>query len=369
MNVVEVNTPGGQYAIRIAPGRLDHLHEAVPADATRLVVVTNPTVAALYEARALASLKRSGKDVMTVTLPDGESYKDWQTLNLIFDAMLAAHCDRKAVIVALGGGVIGDMAGFAAAVYMRGIRFIQVPTTLLSQVDSSVGGKTAVNHPIGKNMIGAFYQPIAVEIDTAVLSTLPDREISAGLAEVIKYGAIFDAAFFQWCEENVPALRALEPKAVAYAIARSCELKAWVVSQDERETGLRAVLNFGHTFAHAIEAGLGFGVWLHGEAVGCGMVQAAQLSVASHGLPQADADRVRALVQAIGCPDYGPDLGTERWFDLMLGDKKTEAGELRFILLPELGRAVRAGVDAALVRDTLQRTVAAQAGPETAQIA
>jgi 3-dehydroquinate synthase len=283
--------------------------------------------------------------------------------------MLAQHCDRRAVIVALGGGVIGDIAGFAAAIYMRGIRFIQVPTTVLSQVDSSVGGKTAVNHPIGKNMIGAFYQPLAVEIDTDVLNTLPAREISAGLAEVIKYGAILDADFFAWCEQNVAALRALDAQALAYAIARSCELKAWVVSQDERETGLRAILNFGHTFAHAIEAGLGFGTWLHGEAVGCGMVQAAELSVLATGLPQRDADRIRALVLAIGCPAYAPDLGAECWFDHMQGDKKTEAGQIRFVLLPKLGEAVRTPALEEQVRRVLDLTVAKTAGAQSAVVA
>ncbi|MDH2235320.1 3-dehydroquinate synthase [Pigmentiphaga sp. GD03639] len=369
MKEVRVETPGGSYPIRIAPGRLDRLAEAVPADATTLVVVTNPTVAALYAERAEQALAATGRPILRIELPDGEQYKDWQTLNLIFDAMLARHCDRKAVIVALGGGVIGDIAGFAAAVYMRGIRFIQVPTTLLSQVDSSVGGKTAVNHPIGKNMIGAFYQPIAVEIDTDVLSTLPAREVSAGLAEVIKYGAILDADFFAWCEAHARDLRALEPGALAVAIARSCELKAYVVSQDERETGLRAILNFGHTFAHAIEAGLGFGAWLHGEAVGCGMVQAAELSALAAGLPPADAERIRGLVLAIGCPVYAPDLGPDRWFDLMQGDKKTEGGQIRFILLPRLGEAVRTPAEAGLVRQVLDRTVAKTAGEQPATLA
>lgn len=369
MKEVLVDTPGGRYPIRIAPGRLDRLAESVPADATTLVLVTNPTVAALYAERAEAALAKTGKKVLRIELPDGEAFKDWQTLNLIFDGMLTAHCDRRAVVVALGGGVIGDMAGFAAAVYMRGVRFIQVPTTLLSQVDSSVGGKTAVNHPIGKNMIGAFYQPLAVEIDTEVLNTLPDREICAGLAEVIKYGAILDADFFAWCEDNAAAMRALDAKALTHAIARSCELKAAVVSQDERETGLRAILNFGHTFAHAIEAGLGFGVWLHGEAVGCGMVQAAELSVAATGLPQRDADRIRALVQAIGCPIYGPDLGVERWLDFMQGDKKTEAGQIRFVLLPKLGEALRTPADDAKVRQVLELTVAKSAGAQSAVLA
>jgi len=250
--------------------------------------------------------------------------------------------------------VIGDVCGFAAACYLRGVRFVQAPTTLLAQVDSSVGGKTAINHPLGKNMIGAFYQPIAVEIDTDVLATLPDREISAGLAEVIKYGLILDAEFFAWCEANVARLRARDPQALAYAIVRSCELKAWVVARDERESsGLRALLNFGHTFGHAIEAGLGYGQWLHGEAVGCGMVQAAQLSAQVLGLTTESVARVRALVQAIGCPVAPPDLGVQRWIDWMQGDKKTEGGELRFVLLSEIGKAQSCAVPDAALRQVL----------------
>jgi len=250
--------------------------------------------------------------------------------------------------------VIGDVGGFAAASYLRGVRFVQVPTTLLAQVDSSVGGKTAINHPLGKNMIGAFYQPIAVEIDTDVLATLPDREISAGLAEVIKYGLILDAEFFAWCEANAALLRARDPQALTHAIVRSCELKAWVVARDERESsGLRALLNFGHTFGHAIEAGLGYGQWLHGEAVGCGMVQAAQLSAQVLGLASESVARVRALVQAIGCPVQPPDLGAQRWIDWMQSDKKTEGGELRFILLPEIGKAQSCAVPDAALRQVL----------------
>ena len=329
----------------------------MPANATAVGLVTNPTVGALYAERAEAALRATGKRVVRIELPDGEAHKDWQTLNLIFDALLTHRFDRKSVLVALGGGVIGDMCGFAAATYMRGIRFVQVPTTLLAQVDSSVGGKTGINHPLGKNMVGAFYQPVAVEIDTDVLRTLPAREISAGLAEVIKYGLILDAEFFAWCEDNAAALRALDADALRHAIQRSCELKAWVVSQDEREAGLRAVLNLGHTFGHAIEAGLGYGEWLHGEAVGCGMVQAAELSVEVAGLPRADADRVRALVQAIGCPVGSPDLGADRCLDLMRVDKKAEGGEIRFVLLPEIGRALTRGAPEETVRQVLARTV------------
>ena len=243
MHTVDVATPGGHYPIRIAPGRLSALAQTIPSDATSIVLITNPAVQALMGAQVTQVLATSGKRLVPVLLPDGEAYKTLETLNLIFDAMLGAQLDRRTVIVALGGGVIGDMAGFAAAVYQRGVRFVQVPTTLLAQVDSSVGGKTAVNHPLGKNMIGAFYQPIAVEIDTSVLNTLPDREMSAGLAEVIKYGLILDPEFFEWCEKNVAGLRARDPELLAFAIRRSCEFKAYVVSQDERETGMRAILN------------------------------------------------------------------------------------------------------------------------------
>ncbi len=355
--VVDVDTPGGRYPIRIAPGRLDQLAQAVPANATAVALVTNPTVAALYAERAEASLRQAGHRVLRIALPDGEAHKNSDTLNLIFDALLRERLDRKAVLVALGGGVIGDMCGFAAATYMRGIRFVQVPTTLLAQVDSSVGGKTGINHPLGKNMIGAFHQPVAVEIDTDVLRTLPAREISAGLAEVIKYGLILDAEFFGWCEQHAAKLRALDPDALAYAIQRSCELKAYVVSQDEREAGLRAVLNLGHTFGHAIEAGMGYGQWLHGEAVGCGMVQAAELSAEVAGLPRESVERVRALVQAIGCPVVSPDLGADRCLDLMRVDKKAEGGEIRFVLLPEIGRAITRPAPEDAVRAVLARTV------------
>jgi 3-dehydroquinate synthase len=242
---------------------------------------------------------------------------------------------------------------------MRGVRFVQVPTTLLAQVDSSVGGKTAVNHPIGKNMLGAFYQPIAVEIDTEVLNTLPDREMSAGLAEVIKYGLILDPEFFAWCEAHAAGLRARDPVLLATAIRRSCEFKAWVVSQDERETGMRAILNLGHTFGHAIEAGMGYGEWLHGEAVGCGMLMAADLSAELLGFPQADVQRVRALVAAIGCPVRGPRLaGVEQWMSLMRGDKKTEAGEINFVLMPQIGKAIRSKAPADMVARVILRNTA-----------
>ena len=359
MTIVRVTTPGGDYPIHIEDGRLDRLSEAVPADATAIALVSNPTVMERYGERLRMALARTGKAVIEVVLPDGEAHKTWQSLNMIFDHLLQKGLDRKAVLVAFGGGVIGDMGGFAAACYMRGIRFIQVPTTLLSQVDSSVGGKTAINHPLGKNMIGAFYQPVSVEIDPRVLATLPPREISAGLAEVVKYGLIIDAEFFAWCEANTAALRALEPEAAAYAIRRSCELKARVVSQDERESGMRAILNLGHTFGHAIESGLGYGKWLHGEAVGCGMVQAAELSADLLGLQRKDVDRVRRVVEAIGCPVVAPDLGLARWVELMGHDKKAQGGALRFVLMPRIGEAECLDVDPAALEPVLGRTVAA----------
>jgi 3-dehydroquinate synthase len=303
----------------------------------RAAIVTNTTVGPLYLEQLVRTLTDSGKQVTTIVLPDGEEEKNWASLMRIFDALLAEKCDRKTTLVALGGGVIGDLTGFAAATYMRGIPFVQVPTTLLSQVDSSVGGKTGINHPLGKNMIGAFYQPKAVVADISTLDTLPARELSAGLAEVIKYGAVIDAAFFSWIEENIGKLVAKDAQALAYAIQRSCEIKADVVRQDEREGGLRAILNFGHTFGHAIEAGLGYGEWLHGEAVGCGMAMAADLSHRLGFIDDAAKARITALLHAAGLPVCAPDLGVERWIELMQVDKKSEGGQIKFILMRPLG--------------------------------
>ncbi|MFM9435560.1 shikimate kinase / 3-dehydroquinate synthase [Janthinobacterium sp. CG_23.3] len=303
----------------------------------KVAIVTNTTVAPLYLARLERALAAGGKEVFSIVLPDGEEHKNWSSLMTIFDTLLARKCDRKTTLVALGGGVIGDLTGYAAASYMRGVGFVQIPTTLLAQVDSSVGGKTGINHPLGKNMIGAFYQPNVVIADTTTLETLPARQLSAGLAEVIKHGAIIDAAFFDWIEVNIGKLMARDKGALAYAIARSCEIKADVVRQDEREGGLRAILNFGHTFGHAIEAGMGYGNWLHGEAVGCGMVMAAELSRRVGHVDAATVARVRALVAAAGLPVTAPDLGTERWLELMEVDKKNEGGEIKFILLKPLG--------------------------------
>jgi 3-dehydroquinate synthase len=307
--------------------------------ARHALIVSNETVAPLYGERLAVRLAQVYRDVHMLSLPDGEAYKDWPTLNRIFDVLLAEGCDRKTVLFALGGGVVGDMTGFAAACYMRGVPFVQVPTTLLAQVDSSVGGKTAVNHPMGKNMIGAFHQPARVICDLDTLATLPPRELSAGLAEVIKYGPIADASFLDWLEQNMEGLRRREPELLGHAIRRSCEIKAEVVGADEREGGLRAILNFGHTFGHAIEAGLGFGVWLHGEAVAAGMVMAAELSerlgLAAPGL----RERLARLIDRAGLPTRGPALGEDEYLRHMRVDKKAEAGDIRFVVIEGVGRA------------------------------
>ncbi len=343
------------YPIVIGSHLLENSDFARYVPGKRIAIVTNTTVAPLYLERLTTMLEAAGKQCFAVILPDGEEEKNADNLMQIFTSLLEHKCDRKTTLVALGGGVIGDMTGFAAATYMRGVPFVQVPTTLLAQVDSSVGGKTAINHPLGKNMIGAFYQPQAVLADTATLSTLPDRELSAGLAEVIKHGAIIDAEFFRWQEANMDKLVARDDAALAHAIRRSCEIKADVVRQDEREGGLRAILNFGHTFGHAIEAGLGYGEWLHGEAVGCGMVMAADLSVRLGYLAPEDKARIVALVQAAGLPTVAPDLGEDRWLELMEVDKKNEDGKIKFILLKPLGTAVITGAP----NDALRATLAA----------
>ena len=337
---------GGQ--LLDAPGTWADLPKASAA-----FIVTNDTVGPLYAQRLATALAGHYAHIQTVVLPDGESHKDWQTLNLIFDALLGQGADRKTVLFALGGGVVGDMTGFAAACYMRGVPFVQVPTTLLSQVDSSVGGKTAINHPIGKNMIGAFYQPHRVVCDLDTLQTLPQREMSAGLAEVIKYGPIADMAFLDWIDDHLDALMARDPQALAHAVKRSCEIKAWVVSQDEREGGIRAILNFGHTFGHAIEAGLGFGEWLHGEAVGCGMVMASHLSQRLGLVDEAFVSRFTALIARAGLPTVGPKLGAEVYLHHMRVDKKAEAGDIRFVLIDQPGNAIVRGAPDALVSQVI----------------
>ena len=343
------------YPIVIGAGLLSDpaTYAALPGAAAALIV-TNTTVAPLYAEALRAALAPKYAQVHVVVLPDGEEHKNWQTLNLIFDALLTNGCDRKTVLFALGGGVVGDMTGFAAASYMRGVPFVQVPTTLLAQVDSSVGGKTAINHPLGKNMVGAFYQPLLVVCDLATLDTLAPREVSAGLGEIIKYGPIADMDFMDWLEVNMDALLARDRAALAHAVRRSCEIKAWVVGQDEREAGLRALLNFGHTFGHAIEAGLGYGAWLHGEGVGAGMVMAAELSRRLGLVDEAFAARLRTLVQRAGLPVRGAVLDAQdnagRYLALMRVDKKSEAGAIRFVLIDGPGQAtVRAAPDA-LVR-------------------
>ena len=331
-------------------------YQNLPSAHTALIV-SNTIVAPLYAAQLQVALQTRYARVLLLALPDGEAHKDWHTLQLIFDALLANGCDRKTVLFALGGGVVGDMTGFAAASYMRGIPFVQVPTTLLAQVDSSVGGKTAINHPLGKNMIGAFYQPQLVVCDLDVLRTLPPRELSAGLAEIIKYGPIADMAFFDWIEINLPALLASQPGALAHAIQRSCEIKADVVSLDEREQGLRAILNFGHTFGHAIESGLGYGKWLHGEGVGCGMIMAANLSQRVGLVDAAFVERLTHLIKRAGLPVKGPVLDAKdnagRYLELMRVDKKSEAGDIRFVLVGPPGFAVVRAAPEALVREVI----------------
>ena len=355
---VEIALAERSYPIHIGDGLFDsaRTYEDLPRGNTALVV-SNTTVAPLYSARLQAALSGRYARVISIDLPDGESFKHWETLNLIFDTLLAHTCDRKTVLYALGGGVVGDMTGFAAASYMRGVPFVQVPTTLLAQVDSSVGGKTGINHPMGKNMIGAFHQPQMVVCDIGLLKSLPAREVSAGLAEIIKYGPISDMDFLGWIEARMPDLVALQADAVAHAVRRSCELKAWVVGQDERESGLRAILNFGHTFGHAIEAGLGYGEWLHGEAVGCGMVMAATLSQRMGLVGSAFVERLVRIVAAAGLPTRGPRLdagdNAGRYLALMRHDKKAEAGEIRFVLIDGPGRAVMRPAPDALVRDVI----------------
>jgi len=360
MQTLNVDLGTRAYPIHIGPGLLDQPDLLLPHLAQpRVVIVTNTVVAPLYLDRLITSLESVNVNVMPVILPDGEVHKNWETLNLIFDALLTHRAERKTTLIALGGGVIGDLTGFAAASYQRGVPFIQVPTTLLSQVDSSVGGKTGINHPLGKNMIGAFYQPQVVLADTDTLSTLPDRELSAGLAEVIKYGLIGDLPFLEWLEINMSKLRARDSQALQYAIACSCQNKADVVTADEREAGVRAHLNLGHTFGHAIETGMGYGNWLHGEAVGAGMVMAADASQRMGWLSEADVTRTRALIRAAGLPDVAPDLGVETYLDFMGHDKKVESGKLRFVLLKKLGEATVSGeLPQAALRETLRACVA-----------
>jgi 3-dehydroquinate synthase len=354
MESLSVALGSRSYPIHIGAGLIDQRALYAPHLHGSAAIITNEVVAPLYLARVRAALEASGARVAHVLVDDGEQAKGWQTLDRVIDALLAQRLGRDALIVALGGGVIGDLAGFAAAVYQRGIAFLQVPTTLLAQVDSSVGGKTAINHARGKNLIGAFHQPCAVITDVATLDTLPDRELRAGLAEVIKHGAALDAPFFDWLEGHMDQLLARERSALVYAVRRSCELKAAVVSEDERESGVRALLNLGHTFGHAIETATGFGPWLHGEAVAAGMVMAAGLSSRAGLLPARDAKRIEALIARAGLPTRGPKLAPERWRELIALDKKSAGGRVRFVLLEALGRArLEAGVDERLVDEAI----------------
>lgn len=354
---IEIDLVSSSYHIEICGGYLAGESEEFIINGYRALVVTNDVIAPIYLKQLCEKLKIRYREVDAVILRDGEQYKNWNSLDAIFNALLKSKSDRKTVLFALGGGVVGDLTGFAAATYMRGIPFVQVPTTLLAQVDSSVGGKTAINHPLGKNMIGAFYQPIKVICDLDTLNTLPERELSAGLAEVIKYGPIFDMDFFAWLEDSMELLRSRERAALAHAVQRCCEIKATVVGQDEKETGLRAILNFGHTFGHAIETGMGYGVWLHGEGVGAGMVMAAHLSQRLSLVDSAFVERLVALIQRAGLPTRGPIIDTAdnagRYLELMRVDKKSDAGEIRFVLIDGPGNAVVRGAPDALVREVI----------------
>lgn len=343
------------YPIHIGHGILQQIDLIVSClPQKRVAIVSNTTIAPLYLDKLRTALEKRGVISVPIILPDGEAHKNWETLNLIFDALLKNHCERNTAILALGGGVVGDLTGFAAATYLRGVPFIQIPTTLLAQVDSSVGGKTGINHPLGKNMIGAFYQPRMVLADSATLNTLPDRELRAGLAEIIKYGLIRDPAFFDWLERNMHRLLARDPVTLNEAIQRSCENKAEIVAADEKEEGVRALLNLGHTFGHAIENGMGYGVWLHGEAVAAGIVLAADLSRRMKLISEADVSRIRKIFLQAGLPVAAPKMPPERYLQLMLLDKKVDAGRIRFIVLNRIGEAVmRADIPPALLNETI----------------
>lgn len=360
MKTLTVDLGERSYPIHIGQHLLDdpalltpHIH------GRQVMVVSNETVAPLYLDRLLALL--TDFEVSTVILPDGEQFKNLDTLNIIYTALLEHRLNRGCTLIALGGGVVGDITGFAAASYQRGVAFLQVPTTLLAQVDSSVGGKTGVNHPLGKNMIGAFHQPGCVLIDTDTLDTLDDRQLAAGLAEVIKYGLIHDAGFFAWLEKNMDALKSRDKQALAYAIERSCAIKAEIVAADERESGMRALLNLGHTFGHAIETGTGYGNWLHGEAVAAGMVMAAELSARHGWLTEADVERTARLINKAGLPVRPPmEMSVQQFLDLMAVDKKVIDSGLRLVLLKSIGAAVvTADYQPALLADTLAETLSA----------
>lgn len=341
MQTLKVELANRSYPIHIGRNLISDASLILPhLKRKHVAVVTNTTVAPLYLDKLSSGLQTAGVKVIPIILPDGEAYKNAETLNTIYDVLLQNRCERSTTLIALGGGVIGDLTGYAAATFLRGVPFIQIPTTLLSQVDSSVGGKTGINHPLGKNMIGAFYQPQLVLADIDTLQTLPAREFSAGMAEVIKYGLIRDAAFFDWLEHNVSALMSLSEQELSYAIYRSCQNKADVVAVDEHEQGERALLNLGHTFGHAIENAMGYGVWLHGEAVAAGTMLAADLSQRMHWLAQADIARMQSIFNAANLPIAAPNLGVDKYLDLMGLDKKVENGKIRLVLQQGIGKAV-----------------------------
>jgi 3-dehydroquinate synthase len=356
MQMLTVGLAERSYPIHIGCGLLEQAALLLPhISRKRAIIISNTTVAPLYLRRLADTLQANGVQIQSIILPDGEQYKSSESLNTIYDALLTARSERSTPLIALGGGVIGDITGYAAATYLRGVPFIQVPTTLLSQVDSSVGGKTGINHPLGKNMIGAFYQPRVVLADTAVLDTLPDRELRAGIAEVIKYGLIRDLSFFEWLEANMNKLLVRDTDALQYAIARSCQNKAEVVGNDERESGERALLNLGHTFGHAIENGMGYGIWLHGEAVAAGTIMAADLSRRLGWLSEQDVSRICKLFEQTGLPVVAPRLGAQKYLELMGLDKKVADGKIRFVLLQSLGKAVMTGeVSQSLLEQTLE---------------
>ena len=352
MESLGVDLGSRSYPIHIGADLLGRSELYEPYLSGSAAIVTNSMVAPLYLYKVKRALK--GARVLEVVVPEGEQTKSWEMLNEVFEALLKGRYGRDTLLIALGGGVIGDLAGFAAATYQRGVDFLQVPTTLLAQVDSSVGGKTAINHALGKNMIGAFHQPRAVISDVATLDTLPERQLRSGIAEVLKHGFALDAPFVDWLEKNVEKLLARDRAALAYAVRRSCELKARVVGADERESGERALLNFGHTFGHAIEAGAGYGVWLHGEAVAAGMVMAAELSALMGDLKKTEVSRIRDLLARAGLPLTGPALAPERMLELMAVDKKAAKGKTRFVLLESIGRAaLRGDVEEDLVREAI----------------
>ena len=359
MQTLTVGLAERSYSIHIGSGLLGRADLLLPhLPHKRAAVVTNTTVAPLYLESLRAMLQSHGVETIPIVLPDGEEYKNTETLGKIYDALLTHRCERNTPLIALGGGVIGDMTGYAAATYLRGVPFIQIPTTLLSQVDSSVGGKTGINHPLGKNMIGAFYQPQVVLADISTLNTLADKELRSGIAEVIKYGLIRDLPFLEWLELNMEKLLARDPDALQYAITRSCQNKAEVVGVDERESGERALLNLGHTFGHAIETGMGYGAWLHGEGVAAGTIMAADLSRRLGWISEQDVARIRDLFVRAGLPVVAPAQGTEKYLHLMGMDKKVVGGKMRFVLLKTIGNAVvSSDAPEALLRQTLEAGV------------